>query len=70
MNIKCKLLAMAGGFTGTISQALPPQVLFPSFYISTVHVTPRGRAFGAVQKSGWGKLRLIRLGSSDPILGE
>jgi hypothetical protein len=41
MNIKCKLLAMAGGFTGTISQALPPEVLFPNLYTSTVHVTPR-----------------------------
>ena len=29
LNIKCKLLAMSGGFTGTISQALPPGVLFP-----------------------------------------
>ena len=27
MNIKCKLLAMAGGFTGAISQALFPEFL-------------------------------------------
>ena len=41
MNIKCKLLAMAGGFTGAISQALFPEVLFPTFFTSTVHTTPR-----------------------------
>jgi len=34
MNIKCKLLAMSGGFTGTISQALPLEVLFPILYFN------------------------------------
>jgi hypothetical protein len=34
MNIKCKLLAMSGGFAGTISQALPPEVLFPILYFN------------------------------------
>jgi len=33
MNIECKL-AMSGGFTGTISQALPPEVLFPILYFN------------------------------------
>ncbi len=41
MNIKCKLLAMAGGFTRAIAQALFPEVLFPIFCTSTVYVTPR-----------------------------
>ena len=41
MNIKCKLLAMAGGFTRAISQGLFPEVLFPNFCTSTVYATPR-----------------------------
>src|SRR5712692_8164826 len=41
MNIKCKLLAMAGGFTGAISQELFPEDLFPNFCTSTVYATPR-----------------------------
>ena len=41
MNIKCKLLAMAGGFTRAISQALFPGVLFPNFCTSTDYATPR-----------------------------
>jgi hypothetical protein len=41
MNVKCKLLAMAGGFTMAISQALFPEVLFPILYTSPDHVTPR-----------------------------
>jgi hypothetical protein len=40
MNVKCKLLAMVGGFIGAISQALFPEVLFPNFCISTVYATP------------------------------
>jgi hypothetical protein len=36
MNIKCKLLAMAGGFTSAIAQALFPEVLFPNFCTSTL----------------------------------
>jgi hypothetical protein len=40
MNVKCKLLAMAGGFTKATSQALPPEVLFPNFCTSTVCATP------------------------------
>jgi hypothetical protein len=56
MNIKCKLLAMAGGFTRAIAQAVFPEVLFPKFCTSTVYATPPRRgAFGAVQKSGCGK---------------
>jgi hypothetical protein len=31
MDIKCKVLAMADGFTGTISQALPPEVCSQPF---------------------------------------
>jgi hypothetical protein len=31
MNIECKLLAMTDGFTGAISQALPPEVCSQSF---------------------------------------
>jgi len=31
MNVKRKLLAMAGDFTGAISQARFPEVLFPNF---------------------------------------
>jgi hypothetical protein len=50
MNIKCKLLAMAGGFTRAILQALFPEVLFPNFCTSAVCATPPRRgAFGAVR---------------------
>src|SRR5260370_36607112 len=38
MNIKCKLLAMAGGFTRAIAQALFPEVLFPNFCTSSRRV--------------------------------
>jgi hypothetical protein len=68
MNIKCKLLAMAGGFTMTISQALFPEVLFPTFALQQSMPPPRRGAFGAVQKSGCGKSHQIgneKRGSSD-----
>jgi len=32
---------MPDGFIGTMPQALPPEVLFPNPYTSTVHVTLR-----------------------------
>jgi hypothetical protein len=41
VNVECKLLALAGGFTMAISQALFPEVLFPILYTSPDHVTPR-----------------------------
>jgi hypothetical protein len=41
MTIECRLPAMAGGFTRTISQALFAKVLFPNFCTSTVYATAR-----------------------------
>jgi hypothetical protein len=49
MNIKCKLLAMAGGFTGAISQALFPGFCSQTFALQQSMHPPRRAAFGAVQ---------------------
>jgi hypothetical protein len=48
MNVRCKLLAMGGGFTRETLQALFPEILFPNFCTSTVYaLPPKGMTAGA-----------------------
>jgi hypothetical protein len=55
MNVKCKLVAMGGGFTVAISQALFPEVCSQTLALQQSLPPPRRGVFGAVQKSGCGK---------------
>jgi hypothetical protein len=59
MDVKCKLLAMAGGSTRALAQALFPEVLFPNFSSSTVYAAPRDVGRSELSKSGCGKSHQI-----------
>ncbi len=45
INVKCNLLAMAGGFTRAISQALFPEVCSQTFALQQSMPTPATLAF-------------------------
>jgi hypothetical protein len=59
MNVKCKLLAMGGGFPGQYRKPCFRRLCSQTFALQPSMPPPRRGAFGPVQKSGCGKSHQI-----------